>query len=89
MVSNTGDIPGTSGGGSFQTSLGSTRGDGSSFDREGKIDVVPEGDLPVQRKLKRGKRTRSFYKEPGRAKMHKRGAKRQAKRRVMRRSSRR
>jgi len=79
MVSNTGDIPGTSGGGSFQTSLGGTKGDQSSFDREGKIDVH-EGHAPVKRKLKRGSRSRNFYKEPGRAKMHKRGAKRKARR---------
>jgi len=79
MVSNTGDIPGTSGSGSYQTSLGDMRGDGESFDREGKIDIR-EGHAPLKRKLKRGSRSRNFYKEPRRAKMHKRGAKRKARR---------
>jgi len=77
MVSNTGDIPGTSGGGSFQTSLGSTRIDGMPFDREGKID---RSQATIPKKHRRGVRSKSFYKEPGRAKMHKRSAKRKTRR---------
>jgi len=77
MVSNTGDIPGTSGGGSFQTSLGSTAVSGESFDREGKIIAT---DRTIPKKVRRGIRSKSFYKEAGRVKKHQRSMKRRARR---------
>jgi len=74
MVSNTGDIPGTSGGGSYQTSLGSTAVDGMPFDTSSDVGRV------VPKKRRRGYRSKSFYKEPGRAKKPRRSMKRKARR---------
>ncbi len=88
MVSNTGDIPGTSGGGSYQTSLGSTAGDSMPFDDKGSL--IASNDGKAFRKRRRGVRSASFYKEPGRAKMpkmHKRSAKRKARTNNPRRNS--
>lgn len=74
MVSNTGDIPGTSGqGGSLQSSLGSKAGDSMQ------VDVMsPATKVPVKRR--RGVRSKSFYKEAGRVKKHQRSMKRKARR---------
>jgi hypothetical protein len=47
------------------------------FDREGKID---RSQATIPKKHRRGVRSKSFYKEPGRAKMHKRSAKRKTRR---------
>jgi len=78
MVSNTGDIPGTSGAGSYQTSLGSTAVDGMPFDDKGSI--VASNDGRAFRKRRRGVRSTNFYKESGRVKKQQRSMKRKAKR---------
>jgi len=78
MVSNTGDIPGTSGGGSYQTSLGSTAVDGMPFDDKGSL--ITSRDGKAFRKRRRGVRSSNFYKEPGRMKKPRRSMKRKARR---------
>jgi hypothetical protein len=78
MVSNTGDIPGTSGGGTYQTSLGSTAVDGMPFDDKGSLMASKDGR--AFRKRRRGVRSTNFYKEPGRMKKPQRSMKRKAKR---------
>jgi len=79
MVSNTGDIPGTSGGGgSLQSSLGTTAMIGIPGDMTGSS----KGPGPIARKRRRGVRSRSFYNEAGRVKKQKqeRSMKRKARR---------